>query len=309
MKFTIALIAILSLASISNAADAKCDTFKCATIAVPEGSCIKAATQDNKKVYHIKLQCKDTEVCAMTGEDETKCKTIPTPERKNGIDTDACEKKEECYTGLECTDKKCVGKANDSECTSAYDCKVGSSCIGGKCKAQIPDDKTECASDFDCANTHFCNSKKCTAYYTLDNGAEISADSKNYCKSRETFRDGAKVYCATSTLQGSEWKCSADAQTKCKYTIKTTEEKKDQERDCTCSLSNATVQYCPADNSKLPAQANAATGVHTTKRWASVKNAAAWPLLEGADSCLAKLASSSFIKVAVAVLSVLALFL
>lgn len=305
MKFTIALIAILSLAAVSQAADDKCDTFKCATVDVPAGSCIKAVAVNGKKQYNIKLQCKAEELCQMDGSDETKCTAKPTPPKVTGaLDTETCDDDTNCWTGLKCTDKKCVGNAADVDCKVAQDCKVGMSCQASKCKAQITDDKTACTDDWDCVNTMTCNSdKKCVAYYSLKNGA--TATSAEQCESREISAEGK---CQKSALQGTEWKCAADA-TKCKYTITTDKETKDVEKNCVCSFSDPNQQYCPADNSKLPAAQNAATGVHTRRRWPVKAQGPSWPLLEGADSCVRALASSSYIRIGVAVLAILALFL
>ena len=212
----IALIAILSLVSISNCADAKCDTFKCASgVTVPDGSCHKKVTTDGKKVGHISLQCKAPQVCPLASaadpsQDETKCAEPAKPEPlKDRVDGEACSADVKCVEGIECTNSKCVGKAVDAECSGLGQCQVGLYCNFStkKCAKQIGDDKTECTMDFDCANTLTCVAKKCVAYGSQENGTEVS--SQLACKSNEATREGDKFVCSTTTLQGSNWKCSS----------------------------------------------------------------------------------------------------
>lgn len=311
----IALIAILSLVTISNCADAKCDTFKCASgVTVPDGSCLKKVTTDGKKVGHIALQCKAPQVCPVEKiptDDEVKCAEPAKPAAlKDRVDGEACSADVKCVDGIECTNSKCVGKAKDADCTGLGQCAVGLYCnlTSKKCTAQIADEKTECLMDFDCANNLTCVGKKCLAYGSQENGTEVP--SQLSCKSNETTRDGTKTVCSTTTLQGSNWKCSDAGQTQCKYTVKTSTETKDVAMDCVCSLSNATVQYCPGDNSKNSNKATAVTGVHTLRRFsADTKITVPWPYLEEADSCVKSLLNASFIKSAFAVLAALVVLL
>jgi len=308
----IALIAILSLVSISNCADAaKCNTWKCASgVTVPEGSCVKKVAVDGKKVGHISLQCKAPQVCPLASaadpnQDETKCAEPAKPEPlKDRLDGEACSDTVKCLDTLPCTNNKCVGRAKDAECNSPAQCAVGLSCLAGKCAAQIADDKTECTMDFDCANNLTCVSKKCVAYGSQELGTTVQ--SQLACKSGEVTDNK----CSQTTLQGSNWKCSDAGQTKCKYTVKTDVETKDKEYDCVCSLSNASTQYCPADTSKNNVKFSPVTGVQTVRRFDGVvANGVAWPALEEADSCLRQLLNASYIKSALAIIAALVVLL
>lgn len=306
----IALIAILSLVSISNCADAKCDTWKCAAsgVEVKADNCAKRVTADGKKVTNINFQCKAPMVCPAdvllnpASGDDVPCAPVAITGR---VDGETCADNIKCVDKVTCTSGKCVGLAKDAECANNNQCATGFYCKDKKCTAQIADDKVECASSEDCVNTMGCLAKKCTAYGSQKEGVETMDAA--LCASGEIAQEDAKFVCAKSTLEDKEFTCGAD-QKICKYTVTGAKETKAVERNCECSLSNATTQYCPADSTKMTKN-TATAGVQTTRRFAG-QSTPGWPRMEGADDCLKKVyASSSYVKSVLAVLAVLALLI
>jgi hypothetical protein len=306
----IALIAILSLVSISNCADAKCDTWKCAAsgVEVKADNCAKRVTVDGKKVTNINFQCKSPMVCPVevivnpASGDDVPCAPVAIVGR---VDGETCADNIKCVDKVTCTSGKCVGLAKDAACKFSTECATGFYCKAEKCTAQIADDKTECATSEECVNTMGCLAKKCTAYGTQKEGVETMEAA--LCASGEFGQEDAKFVCAKSKLEDKDFNCAAD-QKVCKYTVTGAKETKAVERNCECSLSNASTQYCPADSSKM-AKITPNGGVHTSRRFAG-QSASTWPRMEGADDCLKRVfANSSYVKSVLAVLAVLALLI
>lgn len=307
-----AIIAILALATVS-CADSICPSFKCATVDVPEGSCVKNVLTEGQKVGHISLKCKAPAVCPVMDAlsqmtDETKCATPAEVKLTNQVDGQACEAdKITCFDKVTCTDKKCVGLKVDSECTDPHQCATGLSCQEGKCKAQISDDK-KCANDYDCVNNKGCLEGKCTEYGSLDAGKDPKGNAL-LCKSFEVV--GESYLCGTLKLDD-DLKCKAD-QKECKYTVVTDKETKGgATKECMCNFSNAKEKYCQPDSTKNGVRSvKFNTSVHTSLRITDtpVSITSAWPISDGIDSCLKALINTNYIKAAFGLVAALVVLL
>ena len=132
------------------------------------------------------------------------------------VDGQKCAKNANCFTGIECVDKVCKGKANGSACTADQHCAKGSACIDLVCKNQLASGEA-CVSEYDCGNKLTCGNNKCVSYNSIAAGTNVVA--VNACSSgygiTKVATNGSVTYdCATYTRDQND--CTG-ANDKCTY--------------------------------------------------------------------------------------------
>jgi hypothetical protein len=226
--------------------------------------------------------CKDKKMCDFNSKPfyvdtdyKTDCIDIPTPvDVKDRLPGEACKKVEECQEityyddkgtksdkKRDCVSDKCVGSVKDSKCDNHQSCVVGHYCKGfaagttGICTPLVEATK-DCATTLECKNNLFCQDKKCTESFSLDNGAELKIAPEEEGLGEVLCKSGFSVdnKCAT-TKYDNDAKDIVDGVVKCNYNTKCkynyffkddgTDKKAAPELDCVCPMSADGQGYCP----------------------------------------------------------------
>ena len=174
----------------------KCAKFSCQSKA---GSCFVSNNPFNDDGSNVTVAlsnvCQKNETCFVSnlgvndiynnqGINGTCKSNVPTPIITTRFPGEECTNNADCFSNAQnngtCTENKCVGKAENGNCTSTEECLVGLYCrkpteanSTGTCVKQLGDG-ANCTSTWECANSHFCYSGKCTKFGSLKVGSDVS---------------------------------------------------------------------------------------------------------------------------------------
>jgi hypothetical protein len=245
-KFNIIKISLLFLiAGTVIASHGKCPTYKC-TNDLTDNSCMVRKTDEQFNDYAYLQTCTNDQRCNVFTNKNAKCYTktpIPTKLYLGSACTDAAE----------CNSNKCV----DGKCESVKDgeaCEEGlhGTCnFGNACYKKDGDDVTKCNplklqndacnSDWECQRNLGCHEKKCTPYFSLDDGVAVSQDKDNRAPLPVTLcKTGAEYNGACTTLKRIDTECTETLT--CKYETK--DGPIDIKENCECGFNNNAQRYC-----------------------------------------------------------------
>jgi hypothetical protein len=230
-----------------------CSSYECVTNLTDGNCGTEAKTTQDVFAYKIQFcadQTKQTCPVNSLNPDTTtsvKCVDVKTPETFKSYPGGPCKVDTDCKGSLGCdaTSGKCKGKANGEECTTNGECLIGSACIRNAdnkltCTAQVEDGKA-CSTDYDCKNTSGCLGSVCTPYFSKDDGADATDPTVaelSFCKNGAT-KEG-KCYSRKLT---SDRTTPCNSTTACKYSDNTS-----TADDCQCSKSKDGKKFCKLGN-------------------------------------------------------------
>lgn len=198
MKATIFTITFLNILNSILSLD-KCDSFKCVNSLVGSLCMVK----DSNTTNLVDLQvCDEGNYClynlkAYTG---TCKRTDYSTLQYLGA---SCNKKSDCVSAAEFCDNNTCIRNSTSSCVANGDCAIGSFCnTTAPAPSCVPQQAAgqKCSSESDCVNSAGCLNGVCVAYLTLEDGANVAADTnEHFCKSGFALNSA----CATASLSSS----------------------------------------------------------------------------------------------------------
>jgi hypothetical protein len=173
-------------------------------------------------------------------------KEVPLVARYPG---EACTEENDCFVATSsCVNKKCNGTAIGGTCSDDNLCLSGSFCNGVNCTAQLKE-KDTCVGVFDCENNFGCYNKTCTKFYSLANGADLTAamtsqtNPELFCLWGYSSENKCDRFRNTGALTNNLVACDYTNGQKCNYTMESS--KKNTTQECGCAMNAEGDSYCP----------------------------------------------------------------
>jgi hypothetical protein len=149
------------------------------------------------------------------------------------------------YTSNKCTNKVCDGMKLKVNCTGTDECVPGLYCNSEskQCTNLVVAGKN-CTKNDQCVNSASCNNKKCTEYYSLDDGETTVLD--RLCKSGKSNKDKCDsiAYGKNMTVDTTSGmvRCNFTANQRCNY--KWSSDDTTFDNACECALNEEGSSWC-----------------------------------------------------------------
>jgi len=205
------------------------------------------------EIYYINECAHHNQTCVVDSQKNATCDVLDQNTRYPG---DYCEKDEQCISGS-CSDKECVGKVYDQECTNTYDCNPGLYCnmTANTCKYQV-EEGGDCDHWYECRNNLTCNLGQCIPYFSLSAESIVDDVQTSTGKSYSCYYGFANVT-STSPPRGVCMKAPVSAAkldepcTPGSTCVDTTGK---YSKNCQCGYNEWSQAYCPVFEGDAPWQ-------------------------------------------------------
>lgn len=261
LRFILLVISTINLIYV----DSSCPKYKCLSKS-SRNYCLNISTDFlSKSSTGEMVPCPDNQFCAheKQGWDKKKfweedsfiatCKDFKQP----SLDTDrypgeTCYSDSQCWRG-KCRDQKCEGNKEGDLVLDDIHCEAGlyMNIDTRRCE-KVKQIGEECSDrEYECVNTAFCYKNKCTAYYSLENGSDVSdpkmdvQDLTMCCKSAFVDRNSVCAELEYDDEPTSEGVVECELGDICNYKGSNGV---DHQLQCQCGYNAEGKGYCPYDH-------------------------------------------------------------